>query len=74
MDAFDVRPISSQATAGDFRSNRPDDGCLNEMSENPRVLHVLDHSLPVQSGYTFRTLAILGAQRSLARRLNGRQQ
>jgi PEP-CTERM/exosortase A-associated glycosyltransferase len=65
MDAFDVRPISSQATAGDFRSNRPDDGCLNEMSENPRVLHVLDHSLPVQSGYTFRTLAILGAQRSL---------
>ena len=35
------------------------------MSGNVRVLHVLDHSLPVQSGYTFRTLAILAAQRSL---------
>lgn len=28
-----------------------------------RILHVLDHSLPLQSGYTFRTLGILGAQR-----------
>lgn len=27
-----------------------------------RVLHVLDHSLPVQSGYTFRTAALLRAQ------------
>ncbi len=27
-----------------------------------RVLHVLDHSLPLQSGYTFRTRAILKAQ------------
>ena len=24
-----------------------------------RVLHILDHSLPLQSGYTFRTRAIL---------------
>jgi PEP-CTERM/exosortase A-associated glycosyltransferase len=30
-----------------------------------RVLHVLDHSLPVQTGYSYRTLAILRAQRSL---------
>lgn len=30
-----------------------------------RVLHVLDHSLPLQSGYTYRTLAILQAQRTL---------
>ncbi|HEX7325583.1 MAG TPA: TIGR04063 family PEP-CTERM/XrtA system glycosyltransferase [Rhodanobacteraceae bacterium] len=30
-----------------------------------RVLHILDHSLPLQSGYTFRTLAILGQQRAL---------
>lgn len=30
-----------------------------------RILHVLDHSLPLHSGYTFRTLAILGAQRAL---------
>jgi PEP-CTERM/exosortase A-associated glycosyltransferase len=28
-----------------------------------RILHVLDHSLPLQSGYVFRTLGILGAQR-----------
>src|SRR5690348_5894696 len=27
-----------------------------------RVLHVLDHSLPLHSGYTFRTRAILTAQ------------
>ncbi len=30
-----------------------------------RVLHVLDHSIPLHSGYTFRTLAILGEQRRL---------
>src|SRR4051812_11499726 len=29
-----------------------------------RVLHVLDHSLPSQTGYVYRTLGILGAQRS----------
>jgi len=27
-----------------------------------RVLHVLDHSLPLHSGYTFRTLSILQEQ------------
>ena len=30
-----------------------------------RVLHVLDHSVPLHSGYTFRTLAILQEQRRL---------
>ncbi len=30
-----------------------------------RVLHILDHSLPLQSGYVFRTLGILGGQRAL---------
>jgi len=30
-----------------------------------RVLHVLDHSIPLQSGYTFRTRAILEGQRAL---------
>jgi glycosyltransferase involved in cell wall biosynthesis len=29
-----------------------------------RVLHVLDHSLPLHSGYTFRTRAIMKAQRA----------
>ena len=30
-----------------------------------RILHVLDHSLPLHSGYTFRTLSILREQRKL---------
>lgn len=30
-----------------------------------RVLHVLDHSIPLHSGYTFRTLSILKQQRAL---------
>ncbi|MBA2660336.1 MAG: glycosyltransferase, exosortase A system-associated [Nitrosospira sp.] len=30
-----------------------------------RILHILDHSLPLHSGYTFRTLAILNEQRAL---------
>ena len=30
-----------------------------------RVLHVLDHSIPLHSGYTFRTRAILREQRRL---------
>ena len=30
-----------------------------------RILHILDHSLPLHSGYTFRTLSILQEQRRL---------
>jgi PEP-CTERM/exosortase A-associated glycosyltransferase len=30
-----------------------------------RILHVLDHSIPLQSGYSFRTLSILGQQRAM---------
>lgn len=30
-----------------------------------RLLHILDHSIPLHSGYTFRTLAILKHQRAL---------
>jgi PEP-CTERM/exosortase A-associated glycosyltransferase len=30
-----------------------------------RILHILDHSIPLQSGYTFRTRAILEEQRRL---------
>ena len=32
------------------------------MSTKARILHVLDHSLPLHSGYTFRTRAIMKAQ------------
>ncbi|HET8727632.1 MAG TPA: TIGR04063 family PEP-CTERM/XrtA system glycosyltransferase [Alphaproteobacteria bacterium] len=34
------------------------------MTAPHRILHVLDHSLPHQSGYVFRTLGILAAQRA----------
>ena len=30
-----------------------------------RILHILDHSIPLHSGYTFRTRAILQHQRAL---------
>ena len=30
-----------------------------------RILHILDHSLPLHSGYAFRTVAILREQRRL---------
>jgi len=36
-----------------------------------RILHVLDHSLPVHSGYTFRTRAILKAQSALGLEVRG---
>lgn len=36
-----------------------------------RVLHVLDHSLPIHSGYTFRTRAILKAQQALGYEVRG---
>ena len=32
------------------------------MTRSPRILHVLDHSLPAHSGYTFRTRALMKAQ------------
>ena len=36
-----------------------------------RILHVLDHSLPLHSGYTFRTRAILKAQEGLGLEVRG---
>lgn len=36
-----------------------------------RILHVLDHSLPMHSGYTFRTRAILRAQQALGLAVRG---
>ena len=38
---------------------------ISEAGLSMRVLHVLDHSLPLHSGYTFRTLSILREQRLL---------
>lgn len=36
-----------------------------------RILHVLDHSLPLHSGYTFRTRAILKAQQAMGWEVRG---
>lgn len=36
-----------------------------------RVLHILDHSLPLHSGYTFRTRAILTAQQAMGLEVRG---
>ena len=36
-----------------------------EATRPPRILHLLDHSLPLHSGYTFRTLSILHEQNRL---------
>ncbi|WP_206241970.1 TIGR04063 family PEP-CTERM/XrtA system glycosyltransferase [Novosphingobium terrae] len=36
-----------------------------------RVLHILDHSLPMHSGYTFRTRAIMTAQTALGLEVRG---
>ncbi len=36
-----------------------------------RVLHILDHSLPMHSGYTFRTRAILKAQQAMGLEVRG---
>ena len=36
-----------------------------------RVLHILDHSLPLQSGYTFRTRAILKSQQAAGMDVRG---
>ena len=42
------------------------------MTANPkRILHVLDHSLPMHSGYTFRTRAILKAQTAMGYDVRG---
>jgi len=40
-------------------------GAKDQSSRRPmKILHVLDHSTPLQSGYTFRTLGILRAQQA----------
>lgn len=40
-------------------------GFARSVARSLRILHVLDHSLPLHSGYTFRTLSILAHQRQL---------
>jgi PEP-CTERM/exosortase A-associated glycosyltransferase len=40
-------------------------GTASFTQEEMRILHILDHSIPLHSGYTFRTLSILKEQRAL---------
>src|SRR5690606_6357797 len=56
LGAAHVRGLSASCPA------RPGSG--RGRSSLMRILHVLDHSIPLQSGYTFRTRAILEQQRS----------
>ncbi|MGH8182103.1 MAG: TIGR04063 family PEP-CTERM/XrtA system glycosyltransferase [Rhodanobacteraceae bacterium] len=52
--------VSHETLATSVNQHRP-----ASISDRPlRILHVLDHSLPLHSGYTFRTLAILKQQRA----------
>ncbi|HEX5352518.1 MAG TPA: TIGR04063 family PEP-CTERM/XrtA system glycosyltransferase [Rhodanobacteraceae bacterium] len=52
--------VSHATLATSVNQHRPE-----SISDRPlRILHVLDHSLPLHSGYTFRTLAILKQQRA----------
>jgi PEP-CTERM/exosortase A-associated glycosyltransferase len=50
-------PSRPAIPSGDSPAYSPDEGL--------RVLHLLDHSIPLHSGYTFRTLSILREQRRL---------
>ena len=43
---------------------RPAEPAQSAEAQAWRVLHVLDHSLPIHDGYVFRTLGILAAQRA----------
>ncbi len=60
VDAADVRRVPPERDAGRrARLSREGSGM------SLRILHVLDHSIPLHSGYTFRTRAILREQRRL---------
>src|SRR4026207_53946 len=50
---------------GTFPASSDSHGNTRKVSGVRRVLHVFDHSLPVQSGYSFRSLAILREQRRM---------
>lgn len=56
------RPLSGKRFVHNRKSDLRND-C--EADRALRVLHVLDHSVPLHSGYSFRTLAILKEQRAL---------
>src|SRR5512139_358556 len=60
-------PSSSARRTGPSR-HPPHQATASACSHRPetmRILHILDHSIPAHSGYTFRTLGILREQRRL---------
>ena len=66
LDAAHVRGVSAQrdahATGQRCSCERQREG---RAAMSLRILHVLDHSIPLHSGYTFRTRAILREQRRM---------
>ena len=74
VDAADVRGLPAQRTVPRIaRAGHRHEivAAVDRTRRTPRwtamslrILHVLDHSLPLHSGYTFRTLAILREQRA----------
>ncbi len=79
VDSAHVRIVPAQRDGRSARAPRAGRGCepmnadkiktsmhvLDFALRSMRVIHILDHSVPLQSGYAFRTLAILKEQRAL---------
>lgn len=60
------QPSPGHATVNGNPDRNPESATLNRPDSAPlRILHVLDHSIPLHSGYTFRTRSILRQQRAL---------
>jgi len=55
----------AQVDAAAGRDHRALRKAVREVTLTMRILHVLDHSIPLHSGYSYRTLAILRQQRAL---------
>ncbi len=64
-DPAGLRNIASGdiATGAPTRTAAPEPKQERDVGQM-RILHILDHSLPLHSGYVFRTLGILAAQRA----------
>src|SRR5581483_5889464 len=63
--AGDVRCVHASGDGIGCRDLGVAIACRDRRVMTLRILHVLDHSIPLHSGYTFRTLSILREQRRL---------
>ncbi len=55
--------VPPQASTAPMAGSAPQE--VKSAAASLKILHVLDHSIPLHSGYTFRTLSILRKQRRL---------